>query len=256
MPIATPREPHQRLAFGVEPSDRQYRLRLARYPALAETLAAFADRRGATSARPVALLDAGVGRGRTLRYLEPSGRADAFTYFGVDLEATLAARVYRRERWRLVRGDVARPLPFRSASFDVAVCEQVLEHVDDPAGALRELARCLRPGGLLVVGVPTFPPGVRALRRVVAPLAHRASSAEHGHVQSFTAGTLRRLVRDTGFLEVIDVRGFRVVSGGPLSRLEDQRWWWRANAAFGRALPSLCTEVQVVAERNDTPVAG
>ncbi len=52
-------------------------------------------------------------------------------------------------------------LPVEDASFDVVLCAQVLEHVDDPARAARELARVLRPGGRLLLsthGVYVFHP--------------------------------------------------------------------------------------------------
>src|SRR5262249_24612505 len=37
------------------------------------------------------------------------------------------------------------------ASYDIVLCSQVLEHVDDPVQAVRELARALRPGGRLLL---------------------------------------------------------------------------------------------------------
>lgn len=234
------------LAFGVEPSDRRYRLRLARYPALAAAIAAFAASRGDGETR---LLDAGVGRGRTRRYVLAAAPkvAGSVSFHGLDLAADLAARCHDAAAWRLVRGD-AQCLPYRDASFDVVVCEQVLEHVDDPGGALREIARCLRPGGLLVAGVPTFPPGVAWLRDRLARGRRAGVGHAHGHVRTFTARSFARLVRAQGF-DVRTLRGFRSFSGGIASPLEDFRWWWRANAAFGRAFPSLCAEAQVVAAR-------
>jgi SAM-dependent methyltransferase len=48
-------------------------------------------------------------------------------------------------------------LPFGDASFDSAVCFEVLEHIEDDAAAAAELARVLRPGGLLLLSVPTPP---------------------------------------------------------------------------------------------------
>lgn len=46
------------------------------------------------------------------------------------------------------------PLPFEPASFDSVSMLDVLEHIDDQAAVLAEMARVLRPGGRLVVTVP------------------------------------------------------------------------------------------------------
>jgi SAM-dependent methyltransferase len=240
------------LAFGVEPSQRRYRLRLARYPALAAEIAEFVRGRPAR----VRLLDVGVGRGRTRRYLSPLGVADRIDFHGIDLHPEVAVRCHEAATWRLVRGDVSRPLPYRDGAFDVAVCEQVLEHVDHPEAALVEIARCLRPGGLLVIGVPTFPPGVAQLRDLVAPHSHSHEDGMHGHVQTFTKSAAVRLVRESAAFDVKSVRGFRSFSGGVTSPLEDFRWWWRANVAFGRAFPSFCAEVQIVAVRRPHASSG
>jgi SAM-dependent methyltransferase len=234
-----------RLAFDVEPSDRRYRLRLARYPALAAAVAEFVRAKQG----PTRLLDAGVGRGRTRRYLAPLGVADHVAFHGVDLAPDLVARCHEAAAWNLVRADVAKPLPYKDAAFDVVVCEQVLEHVDDPRAALVEIARVLRRGGLFVFGVPTFPPGVAGLRDLVAPDHHAEGGAGHGHVRTFTKRAAVALVRGVGAFDVRDVRGFRSFSGGVAAPLEDFRWWWRANAAFGRALPGFCAEVQITAVR-------
>lgn len=45
----------------------------------------------------------------------------------------------------------ATALPFDDASVDVIRCERVFQHLTDPAGAVREFARVLRPGGRVVV---------------------------------------------------------------------------------------------------------
>lgn len=45
-----------------------------------------------------------------------------------------------------------------SASVDAVICTEVLEHVADPAAALGEIARVLRPGGILVLSVPHLSP--------------------------------------------------------------------------------------------------
>ena len=44
----------------------------------------------------------------------------------------------------------AASLPFDDASFDACRVDRVLQHIADPAPAIREMARVLRPGGVLV----------------------------------------------------------------------------------------------------------
>ena len=52
-----------------------------------------------------------------------------------------------------VRADVV-ALPFRTGAFDAIKATEILEHVPDPAGALRECARVLHAGGYLVMTAP------------------------------------------------------------------------------------------------------
>lgn len=249
----TNREIKQKLAFGVEPSTRLYRLRLARYKALAEAIAGFALKHSG----PLTLLDIGVGRGRTLRYLEGEGKGggggvvERVVFWGIDISEKRLQNLYRPDKWRLVRADATRGLPVRQQSFDIAVVEQVLEHIPDPGALVKDIAGALRSGSLLVVGVPVFPPVVEPIRRGVAALMRTLFGMERGHVESFTLGSLRTMVEAGGLFKVTGSRGFRVLSGGIFSPLEDRRWWWRLNACFGRLFPSLTTEVQILAVRTD-----
>ena len=48
----------------------------------------------------------------------------------------------------------ADPLPYPDASFDLVTCTEVIEHLEHYRAALREMARVLRPGGVLVVSTP------------------------------------------------------------------------------------------------------
>ncbi len=51
----------------------------------------------------------------------------------------------------------AEQVPLADASFDLVLLLDVLEHLDDDVGALREASRILRPGGTLLITVPAWP---------------------------------------------------------------------------------------------------
>ena len=73
---------------------------------------------------------------------------------GVDLDPGHVERARRAVPGADIRHGRADALPWPDAHFDAAVCLDVLEHVPDPAAAVAELARVLRPGGVAVVSVP------------------------------------------------------------------------------------------------------
>jgi SAM-dependent methyltransferase len=52
-------------------------------------------------------------------------------------------------------------LPLASGSVDIAICFNALDHMCDPAAALAEIRRVLRPGGSLLLMIHTFPAWVR-----------------------------------------------------------------------------------------------
>jgi len=48
------------------------------------------------------------------------------------------------------------PLPFPDQTFDIVVCNHVLEHIFQTENALRELKRVTRPDGIIILGVPNI----------------------------------------------------------------------------------------------------
>ena len=95
------------------------------------------------------VLDAGCGTGRATAALAARG-ADVVA---VDLGERLVARTRRRCACRALVGTVL-SLPFPNASFDVVLSTEVIEHLPDPAAAVKEFARVLTPGGHLVLSTP------------------------------------------------------------------------------------------------------
>lgn len=177
------------------------------------------------------VLDAGAGesRFRTLfqgcRYIAVDlGVGDhTWDYSGLDLRANLSA------------------LPVRSASVDAVLNTQVLEHVTDPAAVLVELARVLKPGGVLYL---------------TAPQGWHEHQQPHDYFR-FTRFALERMLAAAGFdrWEMEPMGGYFWYLGHRLTYIpkvlfQDLRGWRRvacfplelaALAVFCFFAPLLCT---------------
>lgn len=106
---------------------------------------------GGTASEKPRVFVAGCGRGHEALFIR---RELGGSLVGVDIsqewDPRLGADV---EDFELMEGNIL-DLPFGDRCFDVVFFHHVIEHVEDPAGSLRELARILTPGGLLYVGTP------------------------------------------------------------------------------------------------------
>jgi SAM-dependent methyltransferase len=100
--------------------------------------------------RPARVLDAGCGSGRNMVELARYGEVT-----GIELSGTSVAAARERKVGEVVEGSVLE-MPFAADSFDLAVCLDVIEHLEDDRAALRELRRVLAPGGSLLVTVPAY----------------------------------------------------------------------------------------------------
>jgi ubiquinone/menaquinone biosynthesis C-methylase UbiE len=99
----------------------------------------------------------------------------------IDIDASGFARARRRDpRVALVQAD-AQALPFRDGAFDAVVETLSLCSVQEPAAALREARRVLKPGGELRLLEHVLPPGPVLARafRLLAPAWLRISGGCH-----------------------------------------------------------------------------
>jgi SAM-dependent methyltransferase len=236
-----------KLAFGIEPSTRLFKLRLARYKGLAESVANAIREKGEGQ---VALLDIGVGSGRSMRYIEAEGVADQIDFYGIDLKQRRLSSVYSPQRWHLFQGDIEKGIPFKAGKFDIVLCEQVLEHLTNPPAAINEIARVLRPNGILVLGVPIFPWGLRYIRRVMVHVLFKWFGITRSHLQTFDSTSLKRLLCEHNRFTIIKSIGFKIFIRFGLSPLENFSWYYRLNRWVGRHFPNLCSDVQIVARKN------
>lgn len=103
-------------------------------------------------------LDVGCGPATDLPALA-AAVTSAGAVIAVDHDAAMVAEARRRTSrlpWVEIRTGDAHALPVDAASVDRARADRVLQHIADPAGAVAELARVLRPGGMLGLAEPDW----------------------------------------------------------------------------------------------------
>lgn len=157
------------------------------------------------------MLDLGTGTGRLLELFAPIFRRG----LGLDLSRQMLAVARANldhagiSHAQVRQGDIFAP-PVERNSFDLVTMHQVLHYLDDPASALREAARMLRPGGRLVM-VDFAPHALEFLRD------------EHAHLRlGFSDQQMSEWLSEAG-LDTETVKAFEPRSGGE-ARLTVKLW--------------------------------
>jgi SAM-dependent methyltransferase len=184
--------------------------------------------------KDAAALDLGCGGGTYVRLLAGLGHRA----IGVDYSLPSLARARGADpggKARYLAGE-AYTLPFRAEAFDLVLCIGVLQALAEPARAIGEMARVLRPGGVLVVEALNG----RGLAGLVREAARRARRLPP-RVKSYPPGNVRRWLAAHG-LQVEVARGLclpprrlpglgAALDAEPVARALVRRPWMAALAA-------------------------
>lgn len=154
-------------------------------------------------------------------------------YVGIDVSAEAVAHAQALGRNAIVH-NVEDRFPFEDASFDGVIVKDLLEHVLDPVAVVREVARVLRPGGLVFASSPD---------------AQRWVWDDYTHRRPYTLTGYKRLFRDQGL--TVARSGYESVMPGIgiLSGLTRDRRRPQPLAAMAR-LPFVRRNVWVLARRS------
>ncbi|HLG91907.1 MAG TPA: class I SAM-dependent methyltransferase [Acidimicrobiales bacterium] len=174
------------------------------------------------------VLDLGCGGGRhAFEALRRGARVVALDASRPELEwagALMASMLSEGQAAGGAAGSVVQAdalvLPFASASFDRVIAAEVLEHIPADTRAIAELARVLRPGGVLAVTVPRFGP-----EAINWALSRQYHDKEGGHV---------RIYRRSSLLARLRRAGLRPLGSHHAHALHSPYWWLRCAVGVDR----------------------
>jgi ubiquinone/menaquinone biosynthesis C-methylase UbiE len=146
------------------------------------------------------VLDLGCGEGRHVisAYLEQNVDAVGVDLNLADLKTARSkfeefAQGGRTQSSFSLSSANALALPFADNSFDKIICSEVLEHIPDYQGALKEIDRVLKPGGLFCASVPRHWP-----EKICWAFSAAYHQVPGGHLRIFRSGELRDEIEEFG----------------------------------------------------------
>lgn len=98
------------------------------------------------------VLDIGTSTGANLRMFKHLGFQNVT---GMDFSDEAIRYCEQKGFGPVHKGDIC-AMPFPDSSFDLVLATDIVEHIDDDAGAMKEVARVLSPGGVALITVPAF----------------------------------------------------------------------------------------------------
>jgi SAM-dependent methyltransferase len=148
------------------------------------------------------VLDIGCGSGLALSLAASRGARTS----GIDISAALLEVARRRVPGADLREGGLDVLPFADASFDAVLAINALQFAADPAGALREVHRVLRPGGRLAIGGFAAPETCQstALHLAMESLVPPDRQEDHAPYALAAPGALEAAVAEAGFTVALD----------------------------------------------------
>ena len=164
-------------------------------------------------------IDIGCGNGRHLKSL--GFRLKKAEIFGVDqleheihkLNNEFDTHVCKNGNSYSFSVQDIRAISFEDNSFDMVICSEVLEHVADVDATLKELTRLLKPGGNLLISVPSYFP-----EKICWLLSKGYQNMPGGHVRIFRKSVLQ---------EKVEEKGYNLERTEKYHALHSPYWWLR-----------------------------
>jgi len=173
------------------------------------------------------VLDLGCGNGTFLSLFRERAKANGWQLYGSDFSPTgieVARRSFPGIEFFLA--DASAPtseILERIGQVDLVLSTEVIEHLYNPRGFLRNVAALLRPGGKVILTTPYHGYLKNLLLALTGKLdKHFTVLWDHGHIKFWSKRTLRAVLLETGFEQV------RFAGSGRLP------WLWKSIVVSAR----------------------
>jgi SAM-dependent methyltransferase len=231
---------------------RAYPIRAIRYWMTGELIREELELRIARGNEGARIAELGCSRGHVRRFV--GALPGAGDWVGLDFDAGARDEALAAGVTRFIAADFDSPLPLEDDAADIAVFIHVLEHLPRPDFTLGEIARILRPGGLLVAGSPVLPWPLATWRNRALQNKRAAGKVRPGgHIQALSPLRWKRLLKGAGLAPEFMNGAFLLRHSG--SALEDSLFWFRLNLAWGALFPPLGNEIYLTARKNPLSLA-
>jgi SAM-dependent methyltransferase len=187
---------------------------------------------------PVTVVDVGCDRGITKRLTSPIAGAK---WIGLDID-TSRGGIESAHYDELVQCDFDEGLAVPDGVADIVICSHVLEHLPRPEFTMSEINRIMKPGALLLVGVPVAPKFLAKIRQRQFDRQLALGTRLPGqHVRVYWPERLEGLASDTGFETEFSSGTAMIRKKG--SWLEDHAAWIRFNQVLAGLFPAWGQEI-------------
>ncbi len=228
------------MAFGKIPAYCRYELFMERYRSGAEFIEKYSIR---TKGKDRKILDVGCGEGYMKYFFDESPDLE---WHGVEqwderreLCKTLGYQVYNLDINK-------ESLPFESGTFDIVIASHVIEHLSNLEFAVGEMDRILKPGGLLLIAVPTkIPPFPFLINLYFKFRNFKIGETQNAFSVWSIQSRMKELLGESKYV-TIDIRGFRFFSARKRLNLENSRFFYKLSTWLGRVCPAITPEINLI----------
>ena len=155
--------------------------------------------------RAESLLDVGCGDGiKTMRYAKELSVCKDRVY-GIEQQPHYVELA--KNHLHVVQVDLERDrFPFKDEELDVIVCNQVLEHLKNIYLPLQEMARILKTGGHLLIGIPILA-AIQNRLLLLLGCQPMCTAIRGPHVRGFTTKGFSEFLKLNPNFELVEIRG-------------------------------------------------